>query len=160
MTVREMASQPGAPSERTLHRWKHDARISHEERQPPHKRGRPSKLSWGENLVIGGWVLERDALHEITTPPNIADFVNESFGICTSPSTVSRLMHRVGLSSHAIKPRDSKYIRKGLDVELFNFLLKFRKETERVEPSRIVCVDVTNFGSYSHHLRTYSPIGS
>ena len=159
-TAVDISQQSTAPSRRSLQYWKKAAMIPLEARIPPKKRGRKQKLSSGEEMIVAGHVLERVSNNQLAQAKDIIDFVAESFQEDISPSYVTRMMNRIHFSSHLIKEKEYRRVRRGLSERLLHFLLDFRRTTEEgVEPSQIVAVDIAKFSHYSHTLRSYAPTG-
>jgi transposase len=67
VSVRRLTKQPGAPSKTTVYRWQQQEKTKDSPKPPPPIRGRPVKLSEGEWLVVGGWVMEQDKQHHIVS---------------------------------------------------------------------------------------------
>jgi hypothetical protein len=159
VAVTALTRQRNVPSRRTIQYWRHNEQHPHTPSSPPQKKGPKSKLNLGEIYVVGGWILERDAEHKIVSGNNVIDFIMESFEEKVVKSTVSKYLAKISFASHSAKVRDPKYNRPGLAKQLLSYAVKLRRELREVPDSRIVCVDVCKFSSYSLVLRTYSPIG-
>jgi hypothetical protein len=98
--------------------------------------------------VVGGWVLEQDARHEIVSGAKIKDFISEAFNEYINKGTVSRYMGKIHISSHLAKMRDPKYLRKGMAMAVLQFGIALHNTLLDIPHSRIVCADVCKFSSY------------
>jgi len=160
MSASQLSQQPDAPSRRSITYWKKAVATPVEERKPPKKRGFKRKLSDGEEQVVGGWVLEQVASNMLAQGEDVIAFVNESFHETISASYVTRMMQRIHFSSHLMKEKEQRRIRRGLMFRLLTFILNSRRTMgDDIPLSRIVAIDIAKFGHFSHILRSYAPSG-
>lgn len=158
-SLRALAKLPNNPSRTTLQTWVRENQQVNTPPLPPKRHGPTPKLSMGEIMVVGGWILEEGQHHEVVSGNKVREFVLESFNEHISKPTVSRYLQKVAITSHSAKIRDPKYLRRTLTRDLHKFLLNLHKSLRGVPLSKIVCVDVCKFSSYNLVLRTYSPTG-
>lgn len=150
----------GTPHPTTIYRWKR------EKNKPPSPSdeipmlSRPPKLSIVERYVIGGWVLERDAEHEIASGEAVCSFIADSFHEQVSLSWVSRTMASLHLTSHREAVKKQKYRQPGIARALHTFLNELRETIDNeYEASQVVAVDNVRFTHPSPILRSYGPQG-
>lgn len=147
------------PSKASVYRWRNNILHPKPKAHPPPKLGRPPKLSEGELHVVVGWIITRDRASEKSSGNHTVDFVREAFGVRISKGTLSKLLNKVGISSHWGKRRDIKYERPRQVSTLLKYAIRLRREIEGVDLSRIVTVDGVKFSSYGKLIRTYAPKG-
>ena len=97
-----LSSLTGAPSRRTISRWRVELRDIGDVHDPLPKGHRRPLLSEGEKRVVGGWVLQRWDNHNITSLESVAGWVYEVFQVTLSVSKVEHLMQELHLSSKAV----------------------------------------------------------
>src|SRR5512135_2963036 len=111
----------GAPSKRTLRRWRKEQRDTGDVHEPLPKGHPQPLLSEGEKRVVGGWVLSEFSSHSIVSVESVRSWILGSWNKAPSHGYVVELMRELDLPSHLVGERELKYWNPNLESELLSF---------------------------------------
>jgi hypothetical protein len=126
VSLRGLAQDPLAPARSTLQEWRRREKNKDTPHPPPKKRGPPPKLTWGEILVVGGWIFEQNAMREVVSGRHVATFIGDSFNEQVVKGTVSKYLGKLHITSHSSKVKEPKYLRPNLVKTLHQYGIKLR----------------------------------
>lgn len=153
----DLSKCKGAPSKRTLYRWRGEG-LPPAERD--HTGGRPPLLTDDELKIVGGFILFCGEQHQHCGVREIQDFIWGAFDIQVLEPWVSKHVHKLGFSSH--RPASLKYTYGGTTnlVSAIQTLTELQSDLAKVEDrSRIVALDQISFWDCGIITSTYGPTG-
>lgn len=152
---------PALPvSDRTLRRWRSEARKTGKLHDPLPSGHRSQKLSEGEKRVVGGKVLDDCDTHQVVSCESLRAWILGAWNVSTSHGYIVKLMSDLHLSSKKVTERELKYFNPDLVDESFDFLTEVNQVLiDGLNASKLVAIDVCYWSNSRHVLRSYGPRG-
>lgn len=124
--------------------------------------GAKFSLSPKEQRVVVGFVLDGNLTKRLMTGKAILEFIETKLGQKLSAATITRLMHRSGMSRQAVVKRKKTYcLDKSKMVSLYHEWLVRQKGgvLANKKPSQICSIDFTYLSHRTTNLKGYAAVG-
>lgn len=148
-----VAGQNSRPSHTTISRWQREYITEDEYHTRLQRRGRRSKLTEEQQLLLCGYACRRRQDHKSVTLQVLSDFTSSHLGTTLSYSGISRMMKNWGFSSQRAMKRETRLTTPKVVDDAIGFLTVLRSYD--YPPDRIIVMDETGLWSNVVAPKTY-----
>jgi hypothetical protein len=154
--LKSIASEPGAPSERTLRTWLHNVDSPPPTNSKISQRGHPNALSNEQAMVLGGRIVFALEENSLVDQSFVQAFVFDAFGIEVSNTWVSRYMKDNGFTSKITRANNDNKDKKKMRAEMLSWFTQLGKKIgKKFNKKKIVAMDQIMLWDVGIPLRGY-----
>jgi hypothetical protein len=151
--IRIASGAQNPPRRETVYRWEREGLTKEEYNQRLSKRGRHSKLSPEQVLLLIGYLCHRRQLLLATTQQHLIDFASSHLHTKLLKSSITAMMKKHRISSQRSMARESRLTTEKVVDDAIEFLKLVR--SYHYPPHRIIVMDETGLWSNVVQPKTY-----